>query len=428
MKKVLFILSLFIYATLSSQQLSSVYKAAEIKLVPDAQYAKDNNWNKLFPDYNQKSGSKTIGMNKQIVVAPDGSVFMSHSTRHSISKFDKNGNFIKEFGKKGGKLASDFVYRPSVQGILDSKYLYTAAVDGRMHFFDLNGNWIKTIKLKYMPLGSVPLQGGKIAIIGYSSWKGNSSREIISILNFIDSKEKIIISKVDPYDSNKKIVIGPLNYVDNNGKTRKGSMISYSLPFMHSRLRLATTTTGNLVVAYPGTGEIAIYTPDGIKIKQFKAEVKPEVISKEDLEDYYQKAIEYVKKTEEGVKLSNRKNKEYWNEYLAGYKSQLEKFRDPANYPANLPYFSEMIVDSENNILLFRFTRKEGSNKFDVYAFNSLGAKIATSTFVADNYDLKINPSVFKFHNGSIYSFVKLKGDTGNPMRLVKFDLKRNRE
>ena len=73
MKKILFIALLFVSATLWSQQLSTLYKSGELKLVPDAEYAKNNDWNKPVSD------------NKQIVVAPDGSVFISLHTGYSIS-------------------------------------------------------------------------------------------------------------------------------------------------------------------------------------------------------------------------------------------------------------------------------------------------------------------------------------------------------
>lgn len=430
MKKNLFIALLFVSATLWSQQLSTLYKSGEIRLVPDANYAKNVNWNKQFSDFNQTAWGKPIGMSKQIVVAPDGSVFMSHHTRHSISKFDKNGNFIKEFGKKGGKSPADFIYMPSVQGILDGKYLYTTAVDGRMHFFDLNGNWVKTIRLKYMPLGSMPMKGGKIAILGHVP-SGNGAKHIISLLNYSDGKEKIISSTFESYTSSDKnsIKITPYFYKDKNGKEQHiGNWISCSLPFSHSsyyRVRFATNSAGNLVAAYPSTGEIAVFDNTGKKLRQFKADLKPEVITREDREDYYQNAAKDMKRLEADV-AKKTNYKDYWNSYVAQYKQQLEKFRDPANYPANLPYFSEMIVDSDNNILLFRFTRKEGSNKFDVYTFNSQGTKIATSSFVAEKYDLKINPAVFRFHNGSIYSVLKVRNAVGNPLRLVKFDLKKN--
>jgi len=430
MKKNLFIALLFVSATLWSQQLSTIYKSGEIKLVPDASYAKNVNWDKQFSDFDQTAWGKTVGLYKQIVVAPDGSVFMSHHTRHSISKFDKNGNFVKEFGKKGGKSPADFIYMPSVQGILDGKYLYTTAVDGRMHFFDLNGNWVKTIRLKYMPLGSMPMKGGKIAILGHVP-SGNGAKHIISLLNYSDEKEKIISSTFEPYTSSDKnsIKITPYFYKDKNGKEQHiGQWFSCSLPFSHSsyyRVRFATNSAGNLVAAYPSIGEIAVFDNTGKKLRQFKADQKPEVITREDREDYYQNAAKDMKRLEENV-AKMTKDKEYWDSYVAQYKQQLEKFRDPANYPANLPYFSEMMVDSENNILLFRFTREEGSNKFDVYTYNSTGSKIATTSFITDKYDLKINPAVFRFHNGSIYSILKVKNAVGNPLRLVKFDLKKN--
>lgn len=430
MKKIIFIALLFMSATLWSQQLSTIYKSGEIKLIPDANYAKNVSWDKQFPDFSQTAWGEPIGMSKQIVVAPDGSVFMSHHTRHSITKFDRNGNFVKEFGKKGGKSPADFIYMPSVQGILDGKYLYTTAVDGRMHFFDLNGNWVRTIKLKYMPLGTMPMKGGKIAIIGHVAC-GNGAKHIVSLLNYSDGKERIMSSTFELYAStNEKVIkINPYFYKDKAGKEQHiGQWISCSLPFSHPsyyRVRFATNTAGNLVAAYPETGEIAVFDNTGKKLRQFKTDLKPEVITKEDREEYYQNAAKDLKRIEEDV--ANRtKDKEYWNNYIAQYKQQLEKFRDPANYPANLPYFSEMMVDSENNILLFRFTREEGSNKFDVYTYNSTGSKIATTSFIADKYDLKINPAVFRFHNGSVYSILKVKNAVGNPLRLVKFDLNKN--
>jgi len=319
---------------------------------------------------------------------------------------------------------------PTVEGILDGKYLYTTASDGRKHLFDLNGNWVKTIKLKYMPMRTMPVNGGKIAIIGHVPC-GNGSKQIVSLLNYSDEKEKIISSTFELYSSSdeKSIKIDPYFYKDKDGKEQHiGQWISCSLPFSHPsyyRVRFATNSFGNLVAAYPATGEIVIFNNTGKKLRQFKADLKPEVITKEDREEYYQNAVKSLKKQEEDV-AKMIKDKEYWDSYVAQYKVQLEKFRDPANYPTNLPYFSEMMVDSENNILLLRFTREEGSNKFDVYTYNSIGLKIATTSFKADDYDLKINPAVFKFHNGSIYSVLKLKNAIGNPLRLVKFNLKKN--
>jgi hypothetical protein len=434
MKNIYFILVLFVPATLLSQHLESIYKGGDVSLVADADYGKNNDWNKIFADFSQNvafgfDSPRKIGISKEIVVAPDGSVFMSHHTRHSISKFDKNGNFIKEFGQKGSRKA-DFIYMPIVQGILDKKYLYTTSVDGRMLFFDFNGQWLKTIKLKYMPLGTTPLKGGKIAIVGHVPWKGGS-KNIISILNVANGSEKIISSNIEGFVNEKEIVIRPLSHRSKNDSTKTvmqhGGMVTYSIPFTHAmyyRVRIATSAEGNLIAGYPATGDIIVYNPAGQILKQFKADIKPEVVTKDDREKYYQKALDDVSKREEKSNdLKDPDSKKYHDDYLAQCRSQLEKFRDPKSYPANLPYFSGMIVDPENNILLFRFTREEGSNQFDVYTLHSAGSKIATSRFVTDNYELKISPSMTKFAGMNIYSFLKIKDATGNPMRLVKFKL-----
>lgn len=432
MKRILFILAACITLSVQAQQLSTIYKSGDIKLVPDRTYGQNNDWDKIFPDYKQTDHGRATGLYKQIVVAPDGSVFMSHRCRHSISLFDKNGNYVRDFGQKG-KTKADFVYMPGVDGILDGKLLYTAAVDGRMHFFDLSGKWVKTVTLKYMPLGTIPLRGGKIAVMGHVPY-GDRSRQIISLLDVTSGKEKIIHSYFEMYSDDKKksIVINPYFYTDKEGKQQRiGNWITCSLPNndpYFSRTRLATTTTGNLVTANPTTGEILIFDPSGKKLKQFRTDIQPDMITKEDRENYYQDALKNFKKLEADV-AKMTEGKEYWENYVTQYRQQLEKFRDPANYPEHLPYFSEMLIDSENNILLFRFTRNQGSNKFDVFTYNNSGKKIASSSFSADDYELKINPSVFKFHKGYIYTYLRRKGENiGNPMRLVRFSLQTDKK
>jgi hypothetical protein len=428
MKQTIFLALIFAATTLGAQNLSDVYKGGTVNLIPDTSYGQENDWNLLFADYNQMFHDRQTGLSKSIVVAPDGSVFMSHSSRHSISKFDKNGNFVKEFGKKGGKNPADFIYSPSVEGILDGKYLYTSAADGRMHFFDLNGSWVKTIALKYMASQTTPMKNGHIAIMGHVPWKGGQSRHIISILNFNTEKEKIIYSEFSSPEFTIKGFPGQFSsysYTNSNGEKKNIFFINMGPEFLSRgflfRERFATTKDGNLVIGYPKTGLIKILDTNGNVLKQFNATTKPEVITQEDREQYYQNALKQVAQTKAEV-VKTPQDEENWAKYIAQFKDMTECYRDPESYPAHLPYFSEMLVDSDNNILLFRFTREKGSNRFDVYSYDSTGKEIATSSFIAGDYDLKINPGVFKFHNGNIYSWLRLNSvKQGNPMRLVKF-------
>ena len=412
--------------SMSAQSLADLYKSGEIRLTPDPAYAANANWASIFHDYKHNEEGRSTGESKSLVVAPDGSLYVSHRTRHSLSRFDAQGQYLGDFGKKGGKSQADFIYMPSVQGIMDGKYVYTTAVDGRMHFFNLNGTWYKTLKLNYMPLHSVPLRGGKIAVLGYVPYKNSQARIMVSIVNVADGKEKVIRSEFQPYATQKKIVIDPYFYKDANGNEQRiGNWITTSLPMTDPsfyRLRMEVNKSGNLVTANPATGEIITYDPAGKLLSQFTAGLASEKISADDREEYYQKALEHLKKLEKDVE-SAEKHKEYWNHYLAQYRGQLSKFRDPANYPDQLPGFSELIIDSDDNLLLFRFTREKGSNQFDVFTFNSQGKKIGTSRFTAEGYQLRITPSAFRFHKGSIYALVK---DKNNVLKLEKFKLNVN--
>jgi len=409
--------------SMSAQSLADLYKSGEIRLTPDPAYAANANWASIFHDYKHNEEGRSTGESKSLVVAPDGSLYVSHRTRHSLSRFDAQGQYLGDFGKKGGKSQADFIYMPSVQGIMDGKYVYTTAVDGRMHFFNLNGTWYKTLKLNYMPLHSVALRGGKIAVLGYVPYKNSQVRIMVSIVNVADGKEKVIRSEFQPYATQKKIVIDPYFYKDANGNEQRiGNWITTSLPMTDPsfyRLRMEVNKSGNLVTANPATGEIITYDPAGKVLSQFTAGLTSEKISADDREEYYQKALEHLKKLEKDVE-SAEKHKEYWNHYLAQYRGQLSKFRDPANYPDQLPGFSELIIDSDDNLLLFRFTREKGSNQFDVFTFNSQGKKIGTSRFTAEGYQLRITPSAFRFHKGSIYALTK---DKNNVLKLEKFKL-----
>ncbi len=62
------------------------------ELVKDNSYAANTNWDQLFSDFDTKVVGRDVGSYRKIVVAPDGSIFMSQKTVHELWKFDPNGN------------------------------------------------------------------------------------------------------------------------------------------------------------------------------------------------------------------------------------------------------------------------------------------------------------------------------------------------
>lgn len=418
MKKIFFsiALALCIYSSFG-QNLTDVYKKGVVYLQEDAGFGIKNNLEELFYDIDASRDEGKDGRNKAIVVAPDGSIFMSHRSRHSISMFDKNGNFVKEFGKKGGR-ESDFVYMPYVVGILSGKYLATSAADGRMLFFDLNGKWVKTLSLDYMPLESAMLGNNKFAILGHTSWK-TKTRRFVAIKDFNTGAEKIIWDNFDGNEMKNTI----------QTRTPSGGINTWSLPFSHPSYtwpKLLVTPDGNLALVFPGTGEVKIYSPEGKLLKSYLVNTGERLsITKEEREEYYNKALEQIKSMEKALLTAKGNQKENMQQTIVQFKQQVDKYLDPAYYPEKLPEISQAMFDSDNNLLVFAFTKESGENKFMFYSYNEMGNKVGQSSFESDAYNLNFSNSKFVFYKGDVIGVQTLKDEKSKfPIRLVRFKLK----
>lgn len=406
-------ISTFMGYHMTAQKLSDFYKKDVITLEPVSDFGSKKNWDNLFSDYSTFEYGKPIGQMRSIIVAPDGSIFMSHKTRHEIWKFDKNGNFLLKFGQQGGK-PGQFLYLPTVQGILDGKYIYTSDVQGRLNFFDFNGNFVKMLKLDYMPLGTVPLKNGKIAIIGHV---GGKVAYVIQIKDFNTGAEKQLVS--EPAEINKTSV--KIDFP-------KGGGISFFVPITHAPQtfpRLASAKNGNLILASPKTGKIMEYSPDSQLINSFAMNIEPVKVTNEDIQkthDEIEKGAENFMKNSPGGKKMTEQEREKVRKEL---QEQLERLKDPANYPKYLPYFSTMVVDSDGNILIFEYTRDEDklSNKFRAYSYDMKGNLLGVSSFKNDALDLTFTPQNFQFYNGYVYSIAQTKQKTTEPLKIVKLKL-----
>jgi hypothetical protein len=186
----------------SAQNLLDIYKNGPVKLTAEKTYGAKNNWESLFNLYYDTLGTydQPRGNDKKIVVAPDGSVFMSHKNRHEIWKFGSDGSLVKKFGSKGGK-ANQFPMLPSVQPIVDGKYVFTNDVHSRLKFFDLDGNYFKSITLKYMAGDFHSIGNGEIIFEGSILLKSeryippgsiDGWKHKIVILNIYTGEEKTI--------------------------------------------------------------------------------------------------------------------------------------------------------------------------------------------------------------------------------------------
>lgn len=383
----------FVYSV-NGQSLLDIYKSGKVSLEPESSFAVGANWEKIFPDYSEVSYGNSIGYYKSIAVASDGSVFVGNYSSYTIQKFNSKGELVLTFGKKG-KGVGEFSERPTLGGVIGNKYVFTHEHNGHIKIFSTDGNYIKTIKVDYMPLKTIAC-GNKIALVGHVPM-GMKVRYVITIID-PETEEQKIIKKYDNLSEGAMVMVNKNNY-----------MLSFSPMFTNADLMLRSLPNGNLVVAINTSKVIEEYSVVGKLVKSFKldfeAPVYPEDLKKEFLSGI-EKRIEANKLTKEDV--------------AAVYK--------PNFFPKNTPYYYNLLVDSDGNLLVFRFIDEDVDHKFRVYSFDSNGKSLAESTLDVTGYKLSLNyrfDELF-FFNGFAYGLLHPKSDKMQPLQLVKFKVKAN--
>ncbi|MDE0767624.1 MAG: 6-bladed beta-propeller [Opitutaceae bacterium] len=127
-----------------------------------------------------------------ITVAPNGDIFLSDGyASNIIFKYDKNGKYLKHFGKKGDGLKEfhtphgmtlDTRYDPPLLLICDRNHLPI----GRLLHYDLDGNFIEVVATKLNMPTAVAIQGDYVSVPSlegrvYILDKNNS---VVSVLGY----------------------------------------------------------------------------------------------------------------------------------------------------------------------------------------------------------------------------------------------------
>ncbi len=417
MKKYVIILALALFQFSSSaQDLISKYKTGTVKLVPDTEFAQGNDWNTVFRSYYDTLYNRPMGMRKSLVVLPDGSVIVNHAYRNYRTKFSPSGAYKKEFElEKAGHKA--------VMGVINGNTLFTGLNNmGKMTCTDFDGKYKKTLTLDYMTKDIIALNNGSFAVVGWVLW-AEKIRSFVAIVDYETNEEKVIwedfidrnISSSGKHLNNRQ----PFNY---QATLKGGGMVSYTtMPYSKSTGKglppQIATVNNELLVAIPNTGELFVYDLNGNLKSKTKVNWGNNTISIEEQKAIQQKAIQryqtYLESGEEMV----QKNRDAFKQIIVEMQNDLQKI----NTPLEKPSFSNIIKDSDGNILFFEIPAEKDANVFHVWVYNQGGKFVAKCQFVCDEYELNISASKMVFHNGYIYSLQRLKEAKGNPLRLVRF-------
>jgi len=431
MKKSILIIYLLLTLSANSQNLMDLYKKGSIRLVPDTEYAKDNNWNTIFRSYKNSTTEKHIGARESLIIMPDGSVVVNHAKANYYSMFSPQGQFVKEFGIKDAN-GQPLKRINGIEGIIGNHTFFTCLDNtGYMYCLDFNGKLVKKLKLNYMSKQMISLPNGKLAIVGWVILK-DKIRDFVAIIDYSTSKENVIWehdTNRDGTTGNSSKSLSELTVTVSSksaspaAKAKKDggqlSTFKFSVP---SARPVITSVDNRLIVSLPNSGEILIYDLNGHLLSKDKTNWATKYLSVKEQKEKQQDVINRFRNPtafETNKSVSQEKNM-LLRKKLA---DQLESDMDKIKTPRPLPNFSTIIKDSDGNLLFFEYPKEDNENKFNVWIYEKGGRFVCQSHFICDDYDLYINPSRMVFRDGYLYSLQTRKNVSGISMRLVRFKL-----
>lgn len=370
-------MSLFLFSLMVSPFIDAsmidFYKRGPIVLKPDPDYAKLD-YESLFYDNT-----------KHIAVAQDGAIFVSNSRQHNIFKF-KDGKLVTKFGRDG--LGTGDTRSPREISILDNKYLVIQEdPEIRMiSVFDLNGKFVKKIKTPYWVWNLTELGNNKIAILTWNSRidKDYYVNQVRVIIKNIQTDQDITVASFDakPQKRNK-----------NNRTLIKAS--SYDGDFFLSKIG-----NGNLLFGYSDWSEISIYSPEGKKINSFKVNYRQKEVTDEMKEDFRQVMMENAGSNQ--VMKAMLKDADWTNAF-----------------PELVPFYRNILLDSDDNILVFEHSGFNHFNESKFQIYTKDGKYLGDSKINFGNFRSRADLQLI-FRNGFIYSLLQVKNADDILLNFVK--------
>jgi hypothetical protein len=350
------------------------YKTGRIVL------AADENWTSKLPP------NIVFETRGDLTVAPDGAVFVSNTTQHTIFKFGPDGRYIRTIGRPGdgpGDLNS-----PLRLSILDGKYLVVGeyASNQRISLFDLDGKFAKIIRTGRPAFQPLALKDGKIAYVGV---KGRMEKE--ELINV----EEVLIR--DAWSGAEKLVVRHeiRNIVT---KLPGGGLASQDA----GAVIMTRTREGGLVVGTTQSARLDVFSSDGVKVRSIELGWKPIPVTAE-----YRNGIT--------TRLKRRAE-------AAGRKQPVQ---EPA-LADHLAILQDIWTDADGNLLVCRNTECLEDCPLSVRAYSAEGSLIGDFALVPGPFVLAAD---WRFKRiavtgRGVFGLLEFKDDPDGYLQLIRSDFR----
>lgn len=344
-----------------------------VRIVVDPAFGTRTEWDALFKR----------SFDTWTAFSSDGSFFRPAAADGLVHKFDAAGNLVKSFGHKGQGPGD--LQMPGALDVLEGMTLVVNdAGNRRLSLFDLDGNFLKTVKM-----GAIG--GPSVTVLTLAALGGN--KIVCAVYESLERAPDAIAARY-------RVLVKDLD------DGRETEMVSFDWEKPRSKFMvrvmawepavfLARIGSDKVLVAFSDTPEVALFSFSGEKLSSFALPIERTRITWKHLEfavnaDREPKNIEFLARNKADIKL-----------------------------PEYLPCFAGLAVDAQGRILIYDQGAARFSRDASFTAYATDGRAIAA---------VKIDPAgyepVMPVHFWKEYAYAYLtKGDGDDSFVFARFKL-----
>jgi len=214
--------------------------------------------------------------------------------------------------------------------------------------FDLNGRFYKLLKTQRPVYDVVALTGTKIAYLSYQFEEGGPARRNTG-LQSVPRTTRVVLKDIE--NGNERVVLSrkiPSDFI----MMKAGGSFSFGID-LRGGVIIARSADGNLAVGVSNSPNVEIYDLEGKPLRSFalKNQARP---ATPDYIDRFKKAQIAAIRTDSQMPSAIR------NEIIELGQTDLS-----AMFDRMLPYYSEMLTDTDGNFLFFSWGEEPGRSALD---------------------------------------------------------------
>lgn len=437
-KRIRFLSALLGLAVMTAASGAEVAKTT-VRLVPDADFGAGVRWNTVFPQY--PGGGSHRAAYKDFVRLRDGRFIVLDARTYNFLVFDADGKFVKRLWKKGRRNADDLsIYnRPEWLSLWADKYLFVSEL-GVVRVFDLEGREIRHAAIDHTVDCLFPLSEDRVAVAGWVLRKDLPERYIAAVVDLEKGKETVVMDSIQSRPGKADLVT-----FDSLHGEKKMTIIS----FPHAQIRpfVRPTSEGGFLAGFTNWPEIEVYDKTGKQIRTFMVKTEPAVIEWDlirartlkmmELEEQFNPyLLPFLKdkvyfggahippSPSESIKEEANKPPSYPYPIAGGYGLQSKFYAAVGHYQIQTaPYFYNLYIDHNGNLLVFYFPVEGENPVFQVYS--PAGELRGEAVVETGDFLIPFSPggAGAVFADDGLYAMAEKKGAKEPSLQLMKFKM-----